>query len=135
MAGMGQIGSMTNFDAGTCDIVGIYIYPGVRGKWQWDWIGPGRLNRMIEIIKERSPATPFMGICQGFVGVDYVPRPTPKTLRKQLMDYVRHGAAAVGIWGWRYRRPLKGLSRYPDLVKEVRAIGADIRSGKIMFKQ
>lgn len=138
VAGMASESSLTNFDAGVCDMVGIYTYPGHRGAYRTDQTAR-RMTRMLPIMEERSPGIPFMGIYQAFTGPRYQPKPTRVQLRKQIEDFAHFGASAFMAYSWRMipdretgkdRGTLRNL---PDLRAEVEAVIADMRSGKLVL--
>ena len=136
VAGMSNTRALTNFDAGVCDMIGVYIYPGHRCVYK-TWETADELTRMLPIVEERSPGTPFMGIYQAFTGPRYNPKPSALQLRKQILDFAHFGASAYMAYSWRMipdktsgkeRGTLRNL---PDLREEVKRVVQDLRTGAI----
>ena len=130
VAGMANEDALTNFDARVCDMVGIYIYPARRGVYEHTLIAD-RLKRMLPIIEQRSPGTPFMGIIQAFTGEHWIPKPTRLQVRKQLLDFAHFGASTFMVYSWRMVRDYKTLRNLPDLRAEVGQMIGDLNAGTI----
>jgi hypothetical protein len=134
VAGMADEDALTNFDAGVCDMVGVYIYPAHGNVFRHTYIAE-RLAPMLPIIAKRSPDTPVMGIFQAFTGKTWAPRPTPLQVRKQARDFACFGASALMVYSWRMVAGSQTLRDMPDLREEVGRIIQDLRSGRIALDQ
>lgn len=132
VAGMPNEDALSNFDAGVCDLAGIYIYPSRRGAYDTA-LAPQTLKRMLPLMEQRAPGTPFMGIYQAFTGEKYTPKPTRVQVRKQIQDFAHFGASAFMAYSWRMVRDFGTLRNLPDLREEVRLIGTDLRSGRMQL--
>jgi len=134
VAGMANANALANFDAGVCDMVGIYIYPAHRGGYRAS-LTASELSSMLPIMRERSPDTPFMGIFQAFTNEKWYPKPTRLQVRKQVMDFAHFGASALMVYSWRMVKDTKTLRNLPDLREEYRQIIKDLCAGHIELDQ
>jgi len=115
-------------------MAGIYIYPSRRGSYDCG-LAAEWLKRMLPLMRQRSPGTPFMGIYQAFTGEHYTPKPTPTQVRKQVLDFAHFGASTLMAYSWRMVRDFKTLRNMPDLREEVARIAEDLLAGRIRLDQ
>ena len=134
VAGMSTPDALTNFDANTCDMAGIYIYPGHRNAYHTTMAGE-QLKEMLATMRRRSPDTPFMGIYQAFTAPNWKPTPKPLQVRKQVADFAHFGAAALLASSWRLVEGAEALRDLPDLRAEVTQIAVDLAAGQIVLDQ
>ena len=134
VAGMSNPDALTNFDANTCDMAGIYIYPAHRDAFNTTMTGE-QLKEMLALMSQRSPETPFMGIYQAFTAPKWKPKPKPLQVRKQITDFAHFGAAALMAYSWRMVPGAEALRDLPDLRAEVKQLASDLVAGRILLDQ
>jgi len=131
-AGYGGAAAIRNFVPGVCDIMMIYFYPCMSGGYLRTFISQ-EVQWLLSQARERVPGVPFIGVYQGFWGIDGFPDVpvTPRQLRDQMEDFIREGACGLIAFTASARSRgarFDGWNSRPDLCREMRSIHDEIRS-------
>ena len=140
VAGFNHPGAVVdNFAADLCDAVGLYVYPSYWGRYLHNEIEQW-LSRMLPIIEERDPGTPFIGVFQGFEDREaprlYRPTPTPLQMRQQVLDFAGYAPAGLMFYNWRRTENANeagsfGMANLPALRAESEEIARELRRGDL----
>jgi hypothetical protein len=130
-AGYGGAAAIHNFGPGVCDIMMIYFYPCMQGGYVRTFLSQ-EVQWLLSQARERVPGIPFIGVYQGFWGIDGFPDipVTPHELREQMEDLVRDGACGLISFTARSKARNEGFDGWnsrADLREEMRRINEEIR--------